>query len=364
MIDLHNHPAKKLFCSDPAVLRRGGVVPKDAGPCRQGFDQLVQRAYQIVGRFTTQDRIDRLYIDFVGRKNPGAFAFSRSGFDFLAIHSGYVEMMWLYNVLMSSPTTLPRIGNSALEVAHTRLDLMNPRSAPKSTFRRPFEPIRAAYAEHLCMYAFDFLIAHELAHLLHGHLTFIEAKRPLDPLISHALENDADHFAVNTILSEAVGFVQQPDLAADLASIYQHPVRGMFVPMFAVAVLYRLQWLDDMVFWHLDKPEISHPSHPPMQIRSLSLFSAANLRIRTDIFLPVIRRSANRITTMAGLHAEFALQKVRMKPIAVPDGFRAVGNPKSYEYMDRVNRRWEEIRPELQRFSALKLPEIQQVQSR
>ncbi len=350
----------EIFAADRRVIARGGVVPTNAGPCRGWFSDLAERVLDLFKVLSNGVlAIPQPHVDFVASRRVSAFAFAASNSRFIALHTGIVEMFWTYNLLLSTPNVLRRIGNARLERAHDVVNLRDIPTNPKSTIRKPFDPVRAEFAEQLSMICFDFLAAHEIAHILHGHLEFLAAHSPIDSLTHHALELDADYFAVNIILNEIFGFVKQrrtlPEL---LAEIYSTERDALFVGVFALCVLYRLQWLHDTTFWNIQNPEKSHPTHPPMPIRTMSLLACISARIQHDNQLIHLPRRFRTVTTMGGIHAELGLQRIRGAPLKVPDGFWAIGSPPTLEYVERVNKRWTEIRPELQTLSHLPLPEV------
>lgn len=156
---------KRIFAADQRVIARGGVVPNEAGPCRQWFSDLSQRGLQLFNSLATETSgISQPHVDFVASNTVSAFAFMVDRNRFIAIHAGIIKMFWTYNVMLSTPGVLRRIGNDSLERAHSAVDLhiQNIQNNPTSTIRKPLDPVRAEFAHQLSTICFDFLIAHEL----------------------------------------------------------------------------------------------------------------------------------------------------------------------------------------------------------
>ena len=345
-----------LFRTHKRVVRRGGLAePLRSERAYELMKSLCNRATSLTNAYYHRSRPSEakyLHVAFVNSTKLGAFAFSMTPYRFIALQHGIIDLIWLFNALLSMPFVLPRIGNAALERPPRRLDIRNRRRSDLSTFRKPLDPARRQYAYDLFLAAFDFLSAHEFAHLFHGHTDFLAARSCNDPLIRHALENDADHFGVNSSFS---GVLNDAGDSRGNDPLFPHKY-AVGVTQFALYVLFRLPWLDDSTEWDINYPEKTNLKHPPIPVRALGLASTLIARIQYDFPDRQPQRVLERVVRRAVIEAESALRLTMNETPNEPDGFRASGRPETLAYCERIDATWAAIKPELQRYSIVNLP--------
>lgn len=128
----------------------------------------------------------------------------------------------------------------------------------------PLDPIRMHTANILIKFAVDYIIRHEVAHHLFGHIKLIK-KENLDNLSFQTLEMDADSFATNRAYWEYKYCVENNDLNQnkidkDLHFIYKNEETAFFYWGFSI---YNLLLLSDSINTGL----VIQISHIPSRIR-------------------------------------------------------------------------------------------------
>jgi hypothetical protein len=177
-----------------------------------------------------------------------------------------------FNNAMSLNFIFPDIGNSSAELGGEQLKLK------PVLLRRPQDETRRNIAKMLLMWSIRFLTAHELTHILHGHLRFrrigMEASMmtetphtlsPADALALQTLEMDADSGAVSECLR---GIMFDPEDAIDLRNanlfyVYKDHLLALRLWSFATYSLFRVM--------HDSSSPVPdpHSSHPPPMTRAL-----------------------------------------------------------------------------------------------
>ncbi len=169
-----------------------------------------------------------LIIRIIDNSELNAAASSDSSADYITVNLGAVERIFgtAYG-LLSTPSFLPNVGNAAAEnKPQTLFNGFPPMplvrtSRPPAVIatRIPNDPTRLLIAMHLAELAIEFLLFHEIGHVVGGHLEFIghntlmelDSTRHLQgPSMSQILECDADLFACDIMSA-----VQMTDEAAD-----------------------------------------------------------------------------------------------------------------------------------------------------
>jgi hypothetical protein len=160
-----------------------------------------------------------VYVGYVENQRMNAFAFVRDGYGFVGLYPGSLVTIYsFFSNLLAHPCLFPAIGDPSNEEVWTSLD-------PAQIIRIPKDPARGAFAGLVSVLAIDFLFAHEIGHLMHGHAEFINRKlgldvlaefdanraQTMDNLTSQTLEMDADSFATLQGVATAVGRASNPE---------------------------------------------------------------------------------------------------------------------------------------------------------
>lgn len=164
---------------------------------------------EIINHMKKSYSLPDIHLDFIDNdKSFNAVAFKREKSYFIGINTETVNRLHIFfKYIMSFPEVLSSIGNSKNEIAPKNIDLNN--------FNRIIEPkdkFRMDYSEQLLNSALQFLILHELGHIINGHVDLIEEwsgipfisemadtaeKSDISKLDFQTLEFDADSFATN-----------------------------------------------------------------------------------------------------------------------------------------------------------------------
>jgi hypothetical protein len=269
--------------------------------------------------------LPQIHFDFVATGAVNAFAFKHDGRYFIGVTSGAFFMLCLvFSRMLCSRTLLTHIGNPNLEDDPvSRFPEFIP-DANQMTQRGmlPIPPkcdLRKRYVSHLVDRAMIFLVGHELAHIAHGHVDYLQANygtgfigevgwRQRDEKATferQALEVDADERSVIAGMSTI-----QLLLAGDTALIpgwSRSPIEGkdlLFDWGFAVNSLFRL--FGDVRFTGEDLPTTSHP---PLPLRRMIVTMMADFVTRSqwsEDFAETARKTLRR----SMLEAELAFMQI------------------------------------------------------
>jgi hypothetical protein len=168
---------------DHRIEKRGGIfdVQMTVGPIKELFVQLNGKANQYsadvrIHAYTRSRRPIRFA--FLTATAIDAFAYASGdpgGFDFIGMNAGFVAtFLGLFNRLLAHPLNFPHIGDPSLEVAAAPIAYLTTDIVrdPDVCFARC--PVRQNYAWTLTHLAFDYFYFHELTHLRHGHLEYLQ----------------------------------------------------------------------------------------------------------------------------------------------------------------------------------------------
>ncbi len=136
---------------------------------------------------------------------------------FVGIYYGtYMLLQHIFYRMLARPDVLTHIGDPTAEakVESDLKDASPPRNLDEllqltgeiQNVPKPVDPVRAAYARMLWEQACEFIVNHEIGHLLYGHVGLLQERtnvrivdeRPMgiEPRLLQTLEMDADTFAV------------------------------------------------------------------------------------------------------------------------------------------------------------------------
>lgn len=150
-----------------------------------------------------------VYVNIVDNPNLNAVAFESNGHEFIGVYSG--ALFFLYDAflsLFSHPKFMPDIGEASKERT-TNDDLRNWLQRKNVSLINKLVPLdieRTMAAQFLAFNAYNFIFAHEVAHLTKGHLKYLEnvygifkyfayadqSSTPFETPLRHVLEIGAD----------------------------------------------------------------------------------------------------------------------------------------------------------------------------
>lgn len=230
---------------------------------------------------------------------PNACATDHAGCDCVCIFRGALEQIYGAVLgLLSTPAFFPAIGDVTSEVRPQRLpggrfpSVPLLRTAPDTDRRKPLffpnDRTRMTVAQILADLALEFLVCHEIGHILGGHLeiprnsqrlsTIAELQYainvPDDSIHQHVLECDADAFA-----SQVTWWVHsREDTAAPIRDLvnapdWQSKDFALLTYLMATGVLFRVFYPSASL-----TIEASKSSHPHPAVRACLIGSSAMAR--------------------------------------------------------------------------------------
>ena len=191
-------------------------------------EQLLERARRLVA-YHSRDRkikatLPPIEVGIIRNESLNACTALTGGQGYIGLNWGMCGLIFLvFNRMLAHPEVLKDVGHSSKENIRDRDLWFPPRSISelhdqigKVEIPIPADEARWKYGQILLVTAFDFIVLHELAHLLNGHVALIQerAGKPMrngeapgvDPLLRQCLEMDADCFAV----AQFMGFLGDP----------------------------------------------------------------------------------------------------------------------------------------------------------
>ncbi|MCW3097843.1 MAG: hypothetical protein JWL77_3461 [Chthonomonadaceae bacterium] len=237
---------------------------------------------------TTKAGTPLVYVDIVDSASLNAFASYRDGQDFIGINKGVAELVRsLFYKLLTLEDVFPEIGDpTGLEIGEpTGLWSSLPRDTTQVgvPLSPPQDEERKYLAERLTQFAYDFLIAHELAHVRHGHtrLSEISSTFEIDELeqsssatvseeegiTKQTAEMDADAFATAQGLANLFNCSEKNDRLGLLLRDKDKAIEYWF---FAIYGLLRLFAPDPV-----DLSRLANATHPPARVRQMWIIQTA-----------------------------------------------------------------------------------------
>jgi hypothetical protein len=220
-------------------------------PLNQSF--LVYARAEIELLRTKDANIPPIYVDLVDNPALNAVA-GRSGNQyFIGIYIGAIlQSFAIFSRMLSSNTILKNIGDPALEGPPQKMHDIQLKEviSPILSYKRsllPNDPIRVATVKMFVKHVLDFLIFHEYAHIVHGHLDYCntisdQSPTSVDPLIFQTLEVSADSFS--TIMNLFLLYKGVPEknhiITEELQSYYRDRDTALKMWLFPIYTYFRL----------------------------------------------------------------------------------------------------------------------------
>jgi len=260
---------------DDYIIDYGGRLHLDEFPKEavHSYNHFIYRASHsidfIVNQIPNLKSIDFAIIDNYAFN---AFALGSKGHYFIGVSRGAIaSLLLIYDRILADPSHFNDIGNINDEnhdlplISHITKNFVTlVDKLPE--FRRPNCDVRNKYAKHLVGLSFDFILAHELSHILRGHVDYANHNYNLnlDELSVHeensskyalfrkTIELDADQGATETLLSSELdkytGVLQKPD---GYSKLYNSIEKILFQFSFASSIIFKIfgdQRLDTSLF--------------------------------------------------------------------------------------------------------------------
>ncbi|WP_421830236.1 hypothetical protein [Larkinella sp.] len=297
---------------------------------------------------------------FVDGTDVNAFAFKEDEEYFIGINEGTVLLlMKLFYRMLSHRDILPQIGDLSKEVSPPKspdIDINEATQKKREESIFPVDSTRSQFAVALTYFAFRFILMHEYAHILKGHVDYLENKTGLAMVsdnenltedvggdwIRQAIEIDADDY------SAQIGYYFHIAILIDLNNRGTQTKDGLNTPeiasfawYFSISALFRLVgskgYSPNNFFTSL---------YPPPAIRTYFIgFVLQQLNIQEKYKFPD-----------SSLNASFECEKAFAILSSEPDFYssRLAYGPRSDEYINSIFERFEPLYEILWPFSILK----------
>lgn len=255
----------------------------------EAYDSYLARARAAVaGARRSLPTLPEVYTDFVTHPSFNAFAFRHRDHYCIAFHEGLLVVLAGVTARMLADRHLfPRVGDPGAEVENLpHLNLATPSAASLARANPaavvPQDPSRRGYALHLCQLAFEFLAAHEVAHITGGHVDYRKAERGI-PHVGEvewlpgtargnmelqAMELDADATAASVVVRTVLSRFDSRGQATSGNPDDRNPTDALFDVALAVCIMFRL--FPDS---RMNGVDLSRNSHPPVRWRQMHILN-------------------------------------------------------------------------------------------
>ncbi|MFH2066494.1 MAG: hypothetical protein ABIK15_14945 [Pseudomonadota bacterium] len=334
-------------------------------PQYQMYKDIADNLIRTVIEIPTTKKMIPVQFDWICNPKINAVAFIKK-YHFIGVTEGALLILIdIFSRMFAHPEILPQIGNSKVESLPPLLNKipsdvreLNENGAYKLYL--PIDPVRRSYSKILINIAFNFLIAHEMAHLRNGHVDLIRSlssysiieeisgKTPnnISSLTYQTLEMDADCSAVSISLSYAVSFQKEKKLNSLIPNVkdvlgialncaFGSPHNLLYTFGFALNVLFRLFGED---YWDMDK--ISEYSHTPAPCRRVGV-SATITEILKKKTLGLTPEQWEDISQYVFIDAEKSIDLITQNE-QVGGGIFNTIHPKANEQSERILTHWKE----------------------
>ena len=360
---------KKEMMFDAFFKAQGGIFPAEdprfiqvKGFMKTGIPYL-EPQYPNVSDINV-DIIRNIGLNAVAGKDKEGF--------YLGINIGsYFLIVDMFNKLMATKSVEVTIGDVSLETDEKKVlnailengtiayDLGNSANLFASK-----DPIRQDFARYYTTLVINFLIFHELGHIVRGHVGYCanrfnystlnevqNADSKLDPLMSRTFEMDADSFAVNHAFIIGMNRIANTDtLHFPEALIFKDEATFLSKFIFATYCLFKLFEFEDF-----NPGTVQNLSHPPPSVRVsmivnniivlLNHHKIKNIDYITD-------RMRNSI-----VEAEKAFSEIRYVKNNTSEVFFS-NHVKAVSYIKQITENWNNVRPLLEPYAFGDLPPL------
>ena len=268
------------------ILSRSHFPPQVASE----YERYLGRARTLIASARTVERgLTDVFTEYVGNPTFNAYAAKYKGSYFIAFFDGIpIIVATVVNRMLADGRLFAGIGDPKVEEqALPPLTGLAPDAARfYEANRQPVAPRQASrqiYAAHLCNLIFDFLAAHEMAHIVNGHASYTAFEFTVPCIMefgtipatteasleSQAMELDADFTAAFPMVIMLRRIVSERNkLPEPLASRYASPANAIYDLATAIYTLFRL--FGDSGITGVD---LSKASHPPSRLRQMMILN-------------------------------------------------------------------------------------------
>ncbi|MFL5616079.1 MAG: hypothetical protein ACJ796_20605 [Gemmatimonadaceae bacterium] len=365
---------------DAFTKRRGGRVTREKSlyPLVRHDSGIVSYCLRIARRVTedirTSPRVTRpvppIYVDYVDSLEFQSIAFPRlNEHFFIGLYLGPLLKLHDYFLLVfADPTLFQDVGDPSKEVPISQ--------RPAGMVWAPVDSARQERAQMFTLMAFDFLVRHEITHVMHGHVGYQYEKGGLEGLldlethlqasekmIRQAFEMDADAWAAILGAGDAMLRVDRFEKVSPrwraISGSYED---SFFAYLFSIHSFFLLT---DEALGHppIDFKTIGTASHPPARLRARMVYGDAATWLQHVYGPEIVNIRLLPSMIRALITAERCFMSVRGRtPEKTAPGYQdAFLDLRSHEHIRGILRTWRQIRPDLEPFAFKEIPVAQDV---
>jgi hypothetical protein len=311
------------------------------------------------------------YVDIIDNNETNAYVTKRGDKYFIGITYGAILVFNdIFYRMMESKNVLTEVGDpdremNTAKVFSIRLTNMGQLAVTEkhSKDSEPIDNIRILFGFQLIKMAFEFLIWHELAHIVFGHVDYIhsvlgafelkeiereESRSRLDPIVSQTLEIKADQFATQQSIAIWGMLISNPDALTPALRPY-FKTWPMVIKMWIFSTYTFFRLFSD----HNYTKGIRNAFHPPPSLRSHLVQAVAGAVIQGAIDAP----SAEEISIIrkdAILAVEWAFHEISKKGLDLSHLTFSIQD-EAFSHGIFLMNNWEKIKPLLQPFALMEL---------
>jgi hypothetical protein len=329
------------------------------------YERYLGRSRTLVASARTVERgLPDVFTEYVGNPTFNAYAAKYKGSYFIAFFDGIpIVVATVVNRMLADGRLFASIGDPKAEeqdlpplagLAPDAAQNYNANCQPMA----PKQTCRQIYAAHLCNLIFDYLAAHEMAHIVNGHASYTAFEFTVPCIMefgtipatteasleSQAMELDADFTAAFPMVSMLRRIVAERDqLPEPLASRYVSPANAIYDLATAICTLFRL--FGDSGITGVD---LSKASHPPSRLRQMLILNAMGNYIEKRWDNALYRVAEDQFSR--GVHdVEYAFQLVTAGPQQQVTGLNDVWSAHGLGYAATIANYWNStLRPKLE----------------
>jgi hypothetical protein len=311
-----------------------------------------------------------VYIDFIDNSSFNAYTFKDNDSYYIGINHGAISNLYIFfNYLLSFPNVLSFVGNNGNEIEPI-FDISN------VNMIKPKDKERKIYAEGLFHFAVLFLIWHEYAHIIDGHLELKEeygmsfisemvSIKKSGGLISQTLEYDADCYAASVGIKDILINYQTTKILPEKIKPYFNSLEdALFLWTFSTYTLFRFFGNIEYNFNELDV--YSHP-YPGFRQHYIGVIIPT---IIMDSKYSNLNDSICNKTSLAIKEVEDSLKILKKGSVTPPfiDRFHSLPmgctyTRKGWEQMYKIQNNWRNVRPLLEPYCKVNLTPIEDLGS-
>lgn len=329
-----------------------------------------------------------VYFDYLTHPSFQVIARIDGKNEFIGFHVGaFIRLQYLFGRMLSDPDVLPDVGDASREVFVEnplgRLPSMTEiiegfMEGYPTPIGLPQDPVRQAHARQLTVFAFEFLLAHEFAHLRNGHVHLLRAKTGLNFMLEfnqgstsklsaldrQALEVDADYFAgvmaFNSALLLKRTIERYPMPLRYVATTFE---QSLYHRVYALYSLFALMDIIGLAAGDLQRaPETT--VHPPARLRQMFLglgwISFVDQRVPEPKDLQDVKRGIEEMQIKKDLEKILGSNIFELVERSVTRASGRVVNTETIKYpatqqgilhTKRIAEHWKVLLPQLQSYS-------------